>query len=671
MVSWSRFLLPLSLLTVTSPVVGPPPGSPGAGSPTGTGSSEAERTRSPAASLGSGEPRRQAIDTVSAALDSVMHGQMERGHIPGGALVVVVEGEIAFARGYGTADLASGRPVLPDSTRFPLGSLSKLVTATAVLQLARSGRVALDAPVRSYLGPDAVPDGPGGEITLHHLLTHTAGFEPANLGVATREPESHRGLDAYLSSNLPRRARAPGELYVYSQHGYGLLGRVVETVSGRDFPAYVRDEIFAPLGMSSAALRRTEVPDGTVATGYYGGERLRPAPAVYHRIPPAGGLVATPVDVARLMAAHLAGGGPVLDETSTRRMHRRQWSPHPDPAVEGTSYGLFEYRACGERALMSRGWVGGHASYVHLVPELGTGFVITTNASELDGLDQRLREVFHVHLSGGACGEGSEDVVSEDGGREAGPPPGDDSPAVTGSYRSIGYGTAGVEGLGRYLLSPVLSVRRENGGLVIDFGGETAELVRSDARLYRASWWEGRDQNFAFLGVVEGRPRYMMWGGEAYERVSRLAHPRALWAGLVLAGLVFFGSVVFAAVRGARSLAAGRGVREARGTGLESLPWWLALAVSVLFLVFGTGMAAELAGTARYRFAFGVPTSAEILLWALSLAALLTLFLVGSAVPVWRTGSWSLPRRLHWTAITVAALAVAAAAATVGLVPPP
>lgn len=609
--------------------------------------------------------------SVPAALDSVLRAEMARDRIPGAALVILQDAEISFARGYGVADAASGRPVRPDVTRFPLGSFSKLVTATAVMRLVESGELSLQAPVERYLGTGLLPEGPGGPVTLHHLLTHTGGFEPANLGVAARQPDDVRGLAAYLSSHLPRRVRPPGELYVYSQHGYGLLGRVVEQVSGREFPAYVRDEIFGPLGMTTAALRRKDVEEGTVATGYYrGADGRRPAPAVYHRIPPAGGLVSTPVDVGRLLAAHLSGGGPVLGEATTRRMQRRQWSPHPDPAVEGTSYGLFEYRACGLRALTSRGWVGGHASYAHLVPDLGAGFLVTTNASDLGGLDQRLREALHVRLAGGDCGRGSDGTgrPSSDGDRPGeGSEAGDAATDVTGVYRSVGYGGTGVEALGRLLLSPVLTVRREGGSPVMDFGTETARLSRSDSLLYRTSWWEGRDQNFAYLDVMEGRPRFMMWGGQAYERIPRLLRPATLWAALGLAGLLFLSAVVLGGVRAVRRLATGG---NATRPPADAVTARLALAASVLWLAFGVGMALELGGTARYQFAFGVPATARLLLWMPTVGAGLALALLASAARAWMRPARSPLRRLHWTAVAVAATLAAAAATALGLVPP-
>lgn len=611
-------------------------------------------------------------DTISGALDSLIRSERGPAGIPGLALVYLRGGDIAFAEGYGVADLASGQPVSPDSTRFPFGSLSKLVTATAVMQLVESGRISPGARVDAHLDPGVVPRGPGGPVTIHHLLTHTAGLEPANLGVAAERRAGLLELQDFLaSSDLPRRVRPPGQLYVYSQHGYGLLGLVLEAVTGRDFEVYVDEEVFGPLGMESATFHRWTVSEATVATGYYGGERRRRAPAVHHQIPPAGGLVATPVDIGRLLAAHLAGGSPVLGEAATRRMQRRQWSPHPDPEVEGSSYGLFEYRACGIRALTTRGWVGGHAAYVHLVPDLGTGFLVAANASRLQGLDQGLREALHAHLAGGDCGDGAE------AGRAAGPgrgaegashAVGSDEASVTGRYRSIGFGGRGVEALGRLLLSQVLTVRRrDDGSLVMDFGQDVAPLSRSDDRLFTASWWAGRDQNFVFLPVEGGEVRHMMWGGQAYERIPWFLGPGTLRAAMALAALLLASTLVLGLVR-----LVGDRVRGAvDGVSPDVVLRSVTVAACALYLAFGVGMSLELAGTGRYRFAFGITTTARVLLWALTLASGLSLVLATAAIPVWRRRWWSLPRRLHWSAVTLTALAVATGAAAIGLLPPP
>lgn len=110
-------------------------------------------------------------------LDGVMSAQLEGYQIPGATVAVVKDGELFFAKGYGYADLKNREPVVADETLFRVGSVGKVFTATAVMQLVEEGKLDLDADVNTYLVDFKIPDTYPQPITLHHLLTHTAGFE--------------------------------------------------------------------------------------------------------------------------------------------------------------------------------------------------------------------------------------------------------------------------------------------------------------------------------------------------------------------------------------------------------------------------------------------------------------------------------------------------------------
>jgi CubicO group peptidase (beta-lactamase class C family) len=114
---------------------------------------------------------------LEAFLDELIAEQMEEHHIPGATVSVVKDGELFFAKGYGSADLERQTPVIPDQTLFSVGSLSKLVTWTAVMQLVEQGKVDLHTDVNTYLKKAEIPATFPEPITLAHLMTHTAGFE--------------------------------------------------------------------------------------------------------------------------------------------------------------------------------------------------------------------------------------------------------------------------------------------------------------------------------------------------------------------------------------------------------------------------------------------------------------------------------------------------------------
>ena len=113
---------------------------------------------------------------MEAFLDKLLGREMEKHHIAGAAVSVVKDGKLFFAKGYGYADLENGIPVDPEQTIFRIGSVAKLFTWTAVMQLVEQGKLDLDADINTYLDfriPDTYPQ----PITLKHLLTHTSGFE--------------------------------------------------------------------------------------------------------------------------------------------------------------------------------------------------------------------------------------------------------------------------------------------------------------------------------------------------------------------------------------------------------------------------------------------------------------------------------------------------------------
>jgi D-alanyl-D-alanine carboxypeptidase len=166
-----------------------------------------------------------------------------------GAVLVAVQGKPAFLAAHGKADRDRGIPNRPN-TRLRFGSLGKMFTGVAVMQLVQAGKLRLDDPLRTYL-----PDYPNGEVaavTIHQLLTHTAGtgdiFGP--------EFDAHRlqlkSLRDYVDMYGTRGARFPaGSRFEYSNYGYILLGRVIEVAGGESYAAYVRNRIFRPAGMSS------------------------------------------------------------------------------------------------------------------------------------------------------------------------------------------------------------------------------------------------------------------------------------------------------------------------------------------------------------------------------------------------------------------------------------
>lgn len=188
------------------------------------------------------------MQSTAERVDSMMADYT--GRVPGAAVLVLRDGEPVVRKGYGLADLEQGTPVTPD-TRFRLASVSKQFTAAAILLLVQDGSLSLDDPLRRWL-PGLPPATDG--ITLHHLLSHTSGLVdyedllPPDVDGQVQDADVLRLLEG-----VDRLDFAPGSRYRYSNSGYVLLGLVVARASGRDFPTFLHERIFQPLGMGAVA----------------------------------------------------------------------------------------------------------------------------------------------------------------------------------------------------------------------------------------------------------------------------------------------------------------------------------------------------------------------------------------------------------------------------------
>jgi N-acyl-D-amino-acid deacylase len=263
----------------------------------------------------------------AARFDDAVKAFMLRWNVPGATLAVARSGRLVLARGYGWADFEAGEPVTPVS-RFRVGSISKVLTATAALQLADEGRLQLDAPFLEALPGFAVPAGGDprlAQVTVRQLLQHSGGWD------RTRSPDYTQwqvqaaetlGVTAPASAEemarwlLGRRLdTAPGQRFCYSNVGYALLGRVIEAASGQGYEQRIREHVLAPLGVQAmtvgggrAAERQPgEVRDYSVLRfpSVYPGEGEVPAPYAWSLAAQdaQGGWVASAADLTRLLTA--------------------------------------------------------------------------------------------------------------------------------------------------------------------------------------------------------------------------------------------------------------------------------------------------------------------------------------------------------------------------------
>ena len=333
---------------------------------------------------------------VEAWLDGFVPYAMGTGDIAGGVIVVVKDGEVLAQKGYGYADVESKRPVDPQRTLFRAGSVAKLVTHTAVMQLVEQGKLDLDADIARYLDfpvPDA--DAFGKPVTLHNLMTHTGGFEELVRGLMARDPRRHMNLETYAKATKPSRIFPPGEVPSYCNYCVTLEGYIVQRVSGEDFDDYLDQHIFAPLGMSSSTFRQPlpkqfeeqmakGYPVASQPPGYF--ELVGPAPA--------GSLSTTGADMARFMIAQMqaysGAAQPLLRHETAQRMQTTMFRPVP-PSL-GMSIGFFERDRNGHRVREHGGDTQFFHSKLAMFMDDNVGIFMSFNSSGKEGAVHPLRE---------------------------------------------------------------------------------------------------------------------------------------------------------------------------------------------------------------------------------------------------------------------------------------
>ena len=357
------------------------------------------------------------VGTEFAAVDAFVAAEMDAQRIPGLALAIVRDGRVVHMRGFGDAD-ESGRAVSPQ-TPFVIGSLSKSVTALAIMQLVEAGEVELDAPVVRYLPWFRVADeAASAEITVRHLLNQTS-------GLSTKTGRSFQGqwdtspsaLEAAVRKLGSATLTTPvGETHQYSTVNYSVLGLIVQVVSNQSYETYVEDRIFDPLKMQHSFTSKSDAEPEGLATGHrYWFGRAEAVDEPHNRgLVPAGYLVSTAEDLAHYVIAQLDQGTydgvRVLSPAGTAAMHRAAV-----PATEAdTSYGMgwFVGPVNGIPAVFHQGETFSYHSNIVLIPSSRQGVVVMMNAENSQDLFFR-----------GRMGTVAAGVASLIEGQEPPPPP--------------------------------------------------------------------------------------------------------------------------------------------------------------------------------------------------------------------------------------------------------
>jgi CubicO group peptidase (beta-lactamase class C family) len=337
--------------------------------------------------------RAEKVKATAATADQKYREYAERQHMPGFAYGVVLDGELVYSGGFGLANLESVSPADTKSL-FRIASMSKSVTAMAILQLRDAGKLSLDDPITKYLAETSAltyltTDAP--EITIRHLLTHSAGFPEDNPWGDRQLADSDEELMDFIENGVSF-SNVAGIEYEYSNLGFALLGQIVQVVSGMDYRDYTRTHIFEPLGMNSTVWEYENASPEHLALGYdWLDDAWVNIPLEHHgSFGAMGGLITSVEDFTAYIALHLSAWPPRSDpdqgplkRSSLREMHQpwrlasmvsdfRYPSGRECPSATAYGYGLRWMEDCDGRVLIGHsGGLPGFGSNWTMMPEYG------------------------------------------------------------------------------------------------------------------------------------------------------------------------------------------------------------------------------------------------------------------------------------------------------------
>ncbi|KAF6561283.1 serine hydrolase [Paenibacillus sp. EKM202P] len=327
--------------------------------------------------------------SVEKAVDDIMSTQLEKLHTPGAAVVVTQEDHILFSKGYGYADLEQKVAFDPAKTIVRVGSLTKSFSASAAMQLVEQNKLDLNEDVNRYLHSYKASQYQNHPFNLHQLLTHTAGLDEAIYDINSLTRAGVLPTEQYLSTYFQKQPpiRKPGIRYEYSNVAFGLIGNIVEQVSGQGLNDYLSTHLFRPMNMPSATLK-LPLNNPALAQSYqWKREAYLKQPFSYINLPGAGALNVTPNEFSHYLITHLNQGKykgkAVLQSQTVKAMHAQQFAA--DARLDGIGYGFFRGQLeTGVHMLWATGKIDGFISKMVLVPSQKIGIFVISNSADTD-----------------------------------------------------------------------------------------------------------------------------------------------------------------------------------------------------------------------------------------------------------------------------------------------
>ena len=592
-----------------------------------------------------------ALDDTAALgdfIDGIMKAHIEQLHIPAAVVTVIKNGRVLYAKGYGHQDIAKGIPVDPATSLFRIGSTSKLFTWTAVMQLVEQGKLDLDGDVNSYLKTFKIPDKYGKPIRIRDLMTHSAGWEDGALGYLIISDSSKvEPIAATLEKHMPARVRPPGELASYSNYGAALAGLIVEQVSGVPFNEYIRRNILEPLDMKYATFEEPPPPAlrpySVIGYAYENGVYVPKPFEFVGGFRPAGSGSMSALSMTHFMIAHLQNGQygnvRILKPETAELMHKRAFAN--DPRLPAMALGFYEQEFNGTRVIGHGGDTQHMHTEMYIVPEAQVGifasYVGDGGGPAREGL---MRAFFDRYFPAKVA---------------AAPPaaPADFSTMAkkyVGDYRFARHSSTKLE-KALMIASPPIKVAlldKDKRLLVTGLGEKPAQFAPVGDGVFEQV--EGH-RRITFYGDSTGAAKHMEIEDLPFmgtERVPFMERPALWYTVLGLSTLIFLAALITAFYR--RNVNRELPVEQKRvhRLGLLTAVWF--------FLTFiAIGLAVALNASTLFS---EIPGSLKAALIMPIVFVLLTLLLLAALVQSWRNGFWTTGRRVRFTVLVLAAVAV-------------